>query len=395
MRHKYEGVWWDGQFKVIASGTITVYLAGGTTLATVYVSETGAVLSGSQTTTDNNGRFSFWVSDSDYNNTQKFKFTGVKAGFTSVTYDDLAIIPSSASNIETLRYKTLALPQIHDTSEDHQYIFAVSELTADRTITLPLLTASSTFAFINFAQVWSALQTFNQGMIRFGDTSDDHYYILGVSELAANRTITLPLLDGNDTFVFNNFAATLLGKTLITPTIASFVNANHDHSNAAGGGYKIGMIQRVVDTVSSAATGTLVSGTTAIPYDDTIPQNTEGDQYLTVTITPKNSAHNLVIEVILYCSHTVASDELIGALFKDSIVNALAATIVIFHSTNEKMKAIVLKYEMTAGTTSATTFNFRAGSSTGATMYVNGTGAGRKFGGVLKSYMRVTEEKLS
>lgn len=29
---------------------------------------------------------------------------------------------------------------------------------------------------------------------------------------------------------------TVSGKTLVTPTIASFVNANHNHSNAAGGG---------------------------------------------------------------------------------------------------------------------------------------------------------------
>ena len=46
----------------------------------------------------------------------------------------------------------LTLPQIHDTTADHQYIFGVSELTADRTVTLPLLTGNDTFVFNDFIQ---------------------------------------------------------------------------------------------------------------------------------------------------------------------------------------------------------------------------------------------------
>jgi microcystin-dependent protein len=48
---------------------------------------------------------------------------------------------------QTLTNKTLTLPQINDTSSDHQYVFAVSELTADRTVTLPLLAANDEFVF--------------------------------------------------------------------------------------------------------------------------------------------------------------------------------------------------------------------------------------------------------
>ena len=51
------------------------------------------------------------------------------------------------SSTSTLSNKTLTLPQINDTSSDHQYIFAVSELVADRTVTLPLLTGNDTFLF--------------------------------------------------------------------------------------------------------------------------------------------------------------------------------------------------------------------------------------------------------
>ena len=48
---------------------------------------------------------------------------------------------------QTLTNKTLTspvftTPQINDSSADHQYVIAVSELTADRTVTLPLLTGN-------------------------------------------------------------------------------------------------------------------------------------------------------------------------------------------------------------------------------------------------------------
>ena len=52
---------------------------------------------------------------------------------------------------------------------------------------------------------------------QINDTSSDHQYIFGVSELAADRTITLPLLSGNDEFVFKEHIQTLTNKTLTTP----------------------------------------------------------------------------------------------------------------------------------------------------------------------------------
>lgn len=58
---------------------------------------------------------------------------------------------------------------------------------------------------------------------QINDTSADHQYIVGVSELSADRTVTLPLLTGNDTFVFDDFAATLTNKTLATPTITGAI----------------------------------------------------------------------------------------------------------------------------------------------------------------------------
>lgn len=56
---------------------------------------------------------------------------------------------------------------------------------------------------------------------QINDTSSDHQYVFAVNELAANRTVTMPLLLGNDVFVFADFIQTLTNKTLTSPTINS------------------------------------------------------------------------------------------------------------------------------------------------------------------------------
>lgn len=55
------------------------------------------------------------------------------------------------------------------------------------------------------------------------DASEDHQYIVGVGELAADRTITLPVLAANDEFVFKDHTQTLTNKTLTAPTISGVV----------------------------------------------------------------------------------------------------------------------------------------------------------------------------
>jgi hypothetical protein len=68
------------------------------------------------------------------------------------------------------------------------------------------------------------------------DTTTDHQYLVGVSELAASRTVTLPALAGNDEFVFKDHPVTLTQKTLTSPIISDLSNMQHDHSVAGKGG---------------------------------------------------------------------------------------------------------------------------------------------------------------
>lgn len=99
------------------------------------------------------------ISDAQTLTTKTFDFgnnspTGTLAEFNTALSDETFC---SLGGTETLVAKTLTspvltTPQINDTSLDHQYIFAVSELSADRTVTMPLLAGNDTFVFEDHAQ---------------------------------------------------------------------------------------------------------------------------------------------------------------------------------------------------------------------------------------------------
>ncbi len=135
--------------------------------------------------------------------------------------------------------------------------------------------------------------------------------------------------------------------------------------------------------------GAYATGTGTIPPDDTIPQNTEGTEFMTLAITPKNASNILNIEVILKGSLSAAT-YMIGALFQDANADALSTTAI--DSTNANYYTFIsISHRMVAGTTSTTTFKVRAGADTAATTYFNGTSVGRKFGGSLVSSITITE----
>ena len=105
------------------------------------------------------------------------------------------------------------------TADSHETTLIFTDPTVDRQIVFPnasgnILLDSSTNTLTNKTLTSPVLTT-----PQINDTSANHQYVVAVSELAADRTVTLPLLTGADEFTFNAHAQTLPNKTLTTPTI--------------------------------------------------------------------------------------------------------------------------------------------------------------------------------
>ncbi len=144
-----------------------------------------------------------------------------------------------------------------------------------------------------------------------------------------------------------------------------------------------GVVQVFHTTVSSSD-----STTTSIPFDDTVPQNDEGKEFMTLAVTPKATTNKLRIDVVIIGSHSVSSDFMIAALFKDSDTSALRAAWE--RSDSAGGKTLAFTHFMDAGATSLT-FKVRAGGFGAGTFTFNGTAGSRRLGLVAASSITVTE----
>ena len=150
----------------------------------------------------------------------------------------------------------------------------------------------------------------------------------------------------------------------------------------------IGTVKQVAQFLTFQ-TGAVATTTAILPRDDTIPQITEGAEFMTLAIIPQNVASSLEIEVVFNAS-VAAADSLTVALFQDANVNALA-TSCLYYSTASALGQITFKHIVPAGTITSTTFRVRAGANTAITTTFNGITGGRQFGGVMASRITIKE----
>lgn len=132
------------------------------------------------------------------------------------------------------------------------------------------------------------------------------------------------------------------------------------------------------------------SGGTVIPFDDTIPQVTEGSQILTLTFTPLTDT----IEIETAVPISFATNDARGtvAIFKDGAANAIAASMAFIANSYLVGVPIVCKKRVTVTPSVSTVISVRVGPGSGTgTMYVNGNSANRIYGGVLSAYLKVRE----
>ena len=137
-------------------------------------------------------------------------------------------------------------------------------------------------------------------------------------------------------------------------------------------------------------TGAVSTGTTIFPEDDSIPQNTEGSEFMTLSITPKSATSVINIEVHVFYSQSAGTRGGLG-LFKDTDADALAFTSNFIKDVTS-MGNMQVFYSETSGNTTARTYKVRCGNIQNAgTFTFNGQGGNRKFGGTVLSTIRILE----
>lgn len=210
------------------------------------------------------------------------------------------------------------------------------------------------------------------------------YRFLGTSDTAASIRLYEDTDNGSN-YIALKAPASIASDFTITypnavPTSAGQVMAFDTSGNASFVG---GRILQIQESFSSTYDNT----STVIPYDNSIPQISEGKEFTTISFTPISASSTLVIECLVYAGISATSQVAI-ALFVDATANALAAGAARVDGT--QIVALPLTYKVASGSTSSRTYRLRYGPSAG-TAYINGASIGALYNGVMTSGIRVTE----
>lgn len=232
-----------------------------------------------------------------------------------------------------------------------------------------------------------------------GGTRYDHIYISLDAAKLAN-----PAVAADDVATLVASRSTSSSSDTGTPPTYGYKIAVVTVANGAASISNANITDSRIQTGSTAVASTLPTGavvqivgatntsngttTTTLPADDTIPQITEGVEVATQSITPKSSANTLIIEAWQIVSTPAGTATATIALFQDSTANALAAS-EYFQTQSGGYVTAHVKYIMTAGTTSATTFRYRIGSNTAGT-----TAYGTRYSTAHTGGITITEVKV-
>ena len=239
----------------------------------------------------------------------------------------------------------------------------------DRVTTITLGTGSVTS--LSDADADTQIQTeesADEDKIRF-DTAGTERAIIDSTGLTLNNQINMTVTTGTAPFI--------IASTTVTP------NLNADKVDGVDA--KLFQVVRVISPDVVTCSGT-------IAIDNSIPQNNEGSQLFTASITPTSASNNLEFEVVVNMGAAGgAGTGLTAALFQDTTANALACAGTT-EVNNAGINNIKFFHNMTAGTTSSTTFKVRAGATSGNS-YLNGKGTdgSRVYGGISASGMIIRE----
>jgi hypothetical protein len=234
-RHPFQIQSQDQGGNIIVGASVILSLTGTSTAIICYdESSGGSAVTDAKFTTDSDGRVKAWVEASDYSSDTYFRATLSGSRFVTQIIDDISIIPISDVTIATRELDNLTGVAIN------------TSLVSDTHNTDDLGTE---------AIAWKKLYLGDGGISFEGSTDDGFQTTLNVTDPTGDRAITIQNATG--TIVLKDTTDTLENKTLITPTIASFANATHDHADAAGGSNDIAGRWELLSTATASSSSSI------------------------------------------------------------------------------------------------------------------------------------------
>lgn len=210
-----------------------------------------------------------------------------------------------------------------------------------------------------------------------------------------NTTISSSQVNSNFSTIYNEFNGNIAAANLATGavTTAKIADSNVTTVKLADGAVTATKLASAVPVQEvSVGYSAVATGSTAMVLDDSIPQSGEGDEYMSLAITPKSATNILVIDVVIMLSCSVQRT-MAAAIFQDATANAIAAGVSRLNAL-DLPTTFPVRHRMVAGTTSATTFKVRGGAIGGGTTTFNGAGGARLFGAITKSSIVIREYKV-
>ena len=254
--------------------------------------------------------------------------TGIDSSATGTTVT-LAIDSTVATlaGTQTLTNKTLTspvltTPQINDSSADHQYVFAVSELAADRTVTLPLLTGNDQITMDAHASTLTnksidlANNTLTGSLAEFNSALQSESF----AGLAATQTLTNKTISGADNTLSN------IGNSSLSNSAITVSDGSNTTAVALGGTMTFSGTSNEVEVSESSGTVTIgLPANVTISGDLTVSGNTTTVNTATLAVedplinlaTGNNSSD--AVDIGFYGLYdTSGSQDLYAGLFRDA-----------------------------------------------------------------------------
>lgn len=153
------------------------------------------------------------------------------------------------------------------------------------------------------------------------------------------------------------------------------------------GVFPLGAILQVLETTYT----TNASLSVAIPDDDTVPLSTEGTQVLSQAITPASNTNKVLCTVDMWGEGDNATGAYItAALFRGTTCIAVKSVQTIDGVPSVFRNGLCLNFLDSPASASAQTYTVRVGANAGS-LRLNGTIAGRKYGGASSATLTVME----